>query len=139
MVGLIPLISAKVHPIAVLFLFNTSTNLLSCSLSNLEDTIAGSVSSSPRYTYFKWSGSGLSSKVGAFSTDGNILVVEAGRPMNGALCRANGTLSKAATVSSTYSSQTASKSSIGTLSPFTLNPTPWEMVTSNLSSINVSK
>jgi len=68
--------SAKVQPMVFLWVFNISNNFPSCSASRFEKIITGNVSLSPKYAYFKFWGSGLSSKVGGFSMDGNGMVEE---------------------------------------------------------------
>ena len=68
--GLIPLISAIVHPRAVTFCLRTCTSFSSCSFDSLLEMMTGKVSFSPRKAYFKCSGSCLSSITGACYTEG---------------------------------------------------------------------
>ncbi|KAM2593858.1 hypothetical protein TB1_042953 [Malus domestica] len=75
-VGLIPLISANVHPMAVLYSRRTLTNLSSSCAVSEEEMMTGSVSCSPKNTYFKWLGNGLSSRNGGWITEGSNLLVE---------------------------------------------------------------
>ena len=71
--GLIPLISAIVHPIAVLWVLNISNNLFSCSDSKEEDMITGKVSSTPKNAYLICDGKGFNSSLGGLSSEGNTL------------------------------------------------------------------
>ncbi|KAM2501705.1 hypothetical protein ACFX1W_032354 [Malus domestica] len=75
---LIPLISANVHPMAVLYSRSTLTNLSSSCTVSEEEMMTGSVSCSPKNTYFKWLGNGLSSREGGWITEGSNLLVELG-------------------------------------------------------------
>ena len=74
--GLIPLISAMVHPIASLCSFRIPNNLPFCSRSREEEMIIGRVSDSPKNAYSRVSGSALSSNFGGVSVDGLIFFSE---------------------------------------------------------------
>ncbi|KAM1274297.1 hypothetical protein ACFX2H_024096 [Malus domestica] len=102
-VGLIPL-SANVHPIAVLYSLSTLTNLSSsCAVSVLE-MMTGNVSSSPKKTYFKWLGNGLSSSVSGCTTEGSNLLAETEMEIGSKnLPDCSGNDSRAATISITSS------------------------------------
>ncbi|KAJ0770565.1 hypothetical protein HanPI659440_Chr07g0259091 [Helianthus annuus] len=81
--GLIPLRSAIVHPIALLFSFKTSNNACSWANSKLEAIMTGKVSLSPKNTYFKWLGKSLSSNFGGSSSGGLVPEsISTGRPSN---------------------------------------------------------
>ena len=66
--GLIPLISAIVHPIAVLRVLNISNSLFSYSNSKEEDIITGKVSSPPKNAYLRYDGKGFNSSLGGLSS-----------------------------------------------------------------------
>ena len=68
-----PLISAIVHPIAVLWVLNISNNLFSCFDSKEEDMITGKVSSNPKNAYFRCDGKGFNSSLGGLSYEGNTM------------------------------------------------------------------
>ncbi|KAM1480629.1 hypothetical protein ACFX2I_027754 [Malus domestica] len=103
-VGLIPLISANVHPMAVLYSRSTLTNLSSSCAVSEEEMITGSVSCSPKNTYFKWLGNGLSSREGGWITEGSNLLVEMGIEIRlGDLPMCLGFDSRAATISTNSS------------------------------------
>ena len=61
--GLIPLIYAIVHPIAVLWVLKIFNSLFSCSDSKEEDMITGKVSSTPRNSYLRCDGKGFNSSL----------------------------------------------------------------------------
>ena len=68
--GLIPLMSATVHPNAALHSFNTCRSFSSCSWSSRAEMITGSVLSGPRNAYFRVSGSCFNIREGGSSTEG---------------------------------------------------------------------
>ena len=74
--GLIPLISAMVHPIASLCSFRIPNNLPFGSRSRDEEIIIGRVSDSPKHAYSRVSGSILSFNFGGVSADGLIFFLE---------------------------------------------------------------
>lgn len=68
--GLIPLISATVHPIASLYSLRVSTNLASWSWSNCEEITTGNVSTRPKNAYFSSDGRGFNYSFGVWTLDG---------------------------------------------------------------------
>src|SRR5436190_8692171 len=80
--GLIPLMSAMLHPMASLYFFNTCASFPYSSSDKSAAIITGSVSSSPKKMYFKCSGSGFNSNSGAFMIEGRSLEVDAGKLSN---------------------------------------------------------
>ena len=70
---LIPLISAIVHPMAVLWVPNISKSLFSYSDLKREDMIIGKVSSTLRNAYLRCDGKGFNSSLGGFCFEGNTL------------------------------------------------------------------
>ena len=67
------LISAIVHPIAVLWVLNIFNSLFSCSDSKKKDMIIGKVSSTPKNAYLRCDGKGFNSSLGGLSSEGNTL------------------------------------------------------------------
>ena len=80
--GLIPLMSAILHPMASLYFFNTCVSFPSSSSDKSAAIITGSVSASPKKMYFKCSGSGFNSNFGASMIEGRSLDVDAGKLSN---------------------------------------------------------
>ncbi|KAM1000296.1 hypothetical protein ACFX2A_007060 [Malus domestica] len=96
--------SANVHPMAVLYSLNTLTNFASSCAVSVDEMMTGKVSWSPKKTYFKWLGNGLSSKDGRCITEGSILLVETESEIGiGSLQYCCGNDSKVATISATSS------------------------------------
>ena len=71
--GLIPLISAIVHPRAVRWVVNISKSLCSWSNSKDEDMIIRNVSSTLKNAYLRCDGKGFNSSLGGLSSEGNAL------------------------------------------------------------------
>lgn len=67
--GLIPRVSASVHPMTRTYFFNICSNGFSRSRLSVEEMIIGSVLFSPKYAYFRCASRALSSKVGGSSKD----------------------------------------------------------------------
>lgn len=61
--------SAIVHPITCLNLFNAETNASTCTAFNYATMMTSKVSSIPKNTYLKCDGRALSSNFGDYSTD----------------------------------------------------------------------
>ena len=76
--GLIPFMSAIVHPIAFLCIFRVCNNLPSWSVSSLEEIITGKVSFSPKKEYLRSDGNGFNSSLGGWTLDGTGLFVRGG-------------------------------------------------------------
>ena len=74
--GLMPLISAKVHPMAVLWSHNNFTSFSSFTLVKHVAMITGSVLVSPMNTYFKLSGKGFNYNSRACKIDGKSFLRE---------------------------------------------------------------
>jgi len=66
--GFMPFISAKVHPVAVLFSLKTLNNFSSFVVVRSFAMITGNVSLSPKYIFFKCLGKDFKSNFGACST-----------------------------------------------------------------------
>ena len=74
--GLMPLMSAKVHPVVVLCSHNNFTSFSSCALVKPFAMITWSVLLSPMNTYFKLSGKCFNSILGAYKIDGKSFLCE---------------------------------------------------------------
>ena len=68
--GRIPLLSARVQPMAFLCSLNTLNSFSSSIEDTEEDIMIVNVDEGPRYAYLKCFGNGFSSILGGFSTEG---------------------------------------------------------------------
>ena len=66
--GLIPLISAIVHPRAIMWVLNISNSLFSWSNSKEEDMIIEKVSSTHKNAYLRCDSKGFNSSLGGLSS-----------------------------------------------------------------------
>jgi len=90
--GLMPLMSAKVHPMVVLWSHNNFTSFSSCVFVKPVAMITGSVLLSPMNTYFKLSGKGFNFNLGACKIDGKSFLCESIKSIKtlpwGTVCKA---------------------------------------------------
>jgi len=89
---LIPLMSIKVLPMAILWSHNNFTSFSSCKLVNLFVMITWSVLLSPMNTYFRLSGKGFNSNSGVCKIDGKSFLCESTKSTKtlpwGTVCKA---------------------------------------------------